>query len=183
MAYYRKRAIVINRGEEKEKQKWMPAVASVSSVSTRKLASDIEKESTVSIADIMAVLYALPGVVRRYLAEGHTVKLDGMGTFRLSIQCQGTLVDSEEAVTPDQITNIKVQFVPEMQTPATGRKGKRVNTLIASDMEWHELPPKAKKASAETDGTSSTPSGSTGGSTGSGSGSGNGGGNNDNGFS
>jgi nucleoid DNA-binding protein len=35
----------------------------------------------VSYTDIMAVLTSLPTVMQRYLAEGHTVKLEGIGTL------------------------------------------------------------------------------------------------------
>jgi nucleoid DNA-binding protein len=35
----------------------------------------------------MAALTSLPTVMQRYLAEGHMVKLEGIGTFYLSVQC------------------------------------------------------------------------------------------------
>ena len=40
-----------------------------------------------SYTDIMAALTSLPTVMQRYLAEGHMVKLEGIGTFYLSVQC------------------------------------------------------------------------------------------------
>lgn len=50
MANYRKRY-------SKMTGKWTPVAAVSKTLSTRKIAERIEKESTVSIADIMAVLY------------------------------------------------------------------------------------------------------------------------------
>jgi len=72
MANYRKRY-------SKMTGKWTPVAAVSKTLSTRKIAERIEKESTVSIADIMAVLYSLPHVLRDEMANGNAVKLDGIG--------------------------------------------------------------------------------------------------------
>ena len=62
-------------------EKWIPVSKSVSCYDAKRLAKDIEKESTVSETDVIAVLSAIPKVMTRYLAEGHSVKLDGIGSF------------------------------------------------------------------------------------------------------
>ena len=118
----------------------------------------------------MAVLTSLPTVMQRYLAEGHMVKLDGIGTFYLTVQCTKTGVENKEDCSQEQITNVKVQFRPEMV--GNGRKGQRRNTLVADDLEWTYLPATEKKPTEESG--SATP---TGGGSQSGSGSGNGGSN------
>ena len=141
MAFFRERF-------SKLTNKWTVGSVSISQYSTKRLAKDIEKESTVSYADVVAVLNALPTVMRRYLAEGHTVKLESIGTFFLSVQCTKTGVDDVKKISADQITNVKVQFRPEMES--AGRKGKRRNTLVADDLEWTYLPAQPKA----TDGTS-----------------------------
>lgn len=118
-----------------------------------------------SYTDIMAVLTSLPTVMQRYLAEGHTVKLEGIGTFYLTVQCTKTGVERKEDCSAEQITNVKVQFRPEMESPATGRKGKRKNTLVADDLQWTYLPATAKKPTEEggesggNGGTTPTPAG------------------------
>ena len=88
----------------------------------------------------MAVLNAIPNVMTRYLAEGHSVKLDGIGSFHLTFECKKTGVDTPEEVSIDQVTNIKVQFRPTMKAGVGSQKGKRINTLIADDIEWTYLP-------------------------------------------
>ena len=118
--------------------KWIPVSKTVSTYDAKRLAKDIEKESTVSYTDVMAVLSAIPNVMTRYLAEGHSVKLDGIGSFFLTFECKKTGVDSPEKVSMDQVTNIKVQFRPAMK--GNGKNGKRTNTLIADDIEWTYLP-------------------------------------------
>ena len=120
--------------------KWIPVSKSVSNYDAKRLAKDIEKESTVSQTDVMAVLTAIPAVMTRYLAEGHSVKLDGIGSFHLSFECKKTGVDTPEEVSMDQVTNIKVQFRPAMKGGVGSQKGKRINTLIADDIEWTYLP-------------------------------------------
>lgn len=118
--------------------KWIPRPKTVSTYDAKRLAKDIEKESTVSQTDVMAVLTAIPTVMTRYLAEGHSVKLDGIGSFFLTFECKKTGVDTPEEVSMDQVTNIKVQFRPAMK--GSSKKGKFNNTLIADDIEWTYLP-------------------------------------------
>ena len=120
--------------------KWAPVTKTVSTYDAKRLAKDIEKESTVSQTDVMAVLTAIPTVMTRYLAEGHSVKLDGIGSFHLTFECKKTGVDTPEEVSIDQVTNIKVQFRPTMKAGVGSQKGKRINTLIADDIEWTYLP-------------------------------------------
>ena len=141
MAFYSKKYVKLT-------EKWIPVSKTVSCYDAHRLAKDIEKESTVSQTDVMAVLNAIPTVMTRYLAEGHSVKLDGIGSFFLTFECKKTGVDTPEEVSMDQVTNIKVQFRPAMKGGST--KGKFNNTLIADDIEWTYLP-SAKGESIEDD--------------------------------
>ena len=131
MAFYSKKYVKLT-------EKWIPVSKTVSCYDAKRLAKDIEKESTVSYTDVMAVLNAIPTVMTRYLAEGHSVKLDGIGSFFLTFECKKTGVDTPEEVSMDQVTNIKVQFRPAMK--GGSMKGKFNNTLIADDIEWTYLP-------------------------------------------
>ena len=131
MAFYSKKYVKLT-------EKWIPVSKTVSCYDAHRLAKDIEKESTVSQTDVMAVLNAIPNVMTRYLAEGHSVKLDGIGSFFLTFECKKTGVDTAEEVSMDQVTNIKVQFRPAMK--GGSMKGKFNNTLIADDIEWTYLP-------------------------------------------
>lgn len=140
---------------------WTVSSVSVSQYNSKRLAKDIEKESTVSYTDIMAVLTSLPTVMQRYLAEGHTVKLEGIGTFYLTVQCTKTGVARKEDCSQEQITNVKVQFRPEME--GTGRKGQRRNALVADDLTWTYLPATEKKPTEEGTTTPTGNGGSTGG--------------------
>ena len=134
---------------------WTVSSVSVSQYNSKRLAKDIEKESTVSYTDIMAVLTSLPSVMQRYLAEGHTVKLDGIGTFFLAVQCTKTGVANKEDISAEQITNVKVQFRPEKASVQVAGMKKMQTSLVANDITWVEL--QEKKGTKNAGGT--TPSG------------------------
>ena len=151
MANYRKRYSHITH-------KWTPVAAVSKTLSTRKLAEHIEKESTVSVADVMAVLYSLPHVLRDAMANGYSAKLDGIGSFALTVQCHKTGVDRAEDVDPyTQITNVKVQFRPEKESIQVAGAKKMQTSLVANDLTWVEL--QEKKGTKNAGGTT-TPTGS-----------------------
>ncbi|MDD1525279.1 DNA-binding protein [Riemerella anatipestifer] len=74
------------------------------------LTKDIEKISTVSGADIRAVLYALVDVMQNSLSEGRIVRLGELGSMRVSLSSEGKA--KEEEVTSAVIRNAKVLFTP-----------------------------------------------------------------------
>lgn len=74
------------------------------------LTRDIEKISTVSGADIRAVLYALVDVMQTSLEEGQIVRLGELGSMRISISSEGK--SKEEEVTASSIKKGKVLFTP-----------------------------------------------------------------------
>ena len=143
MAYYRKRYSSFSG-------RWTPVAVVGKNLSTRKIAERIEKESTASLSDVMAVLYALPRVLRDEMANGNSVKLDGIGSFSLTVQCRKTGVLKAENVDPyKQITNIKVQFHPERESLMVGGKWKKHASLVANDINWVELKEKKGTKYAE----------------------------------
>ncbi|MGP1462904.1 HU family DNA-binding protein [Tannerella sp.] len=74
------------------------------------LTRDIERMSTVSGADIRAVLYALVDVMQSSLADGQAVRLGELGSLRINISSEGK--DTEKEVTADAIRSAKVIFTP-----------------------------------------------------------------------
>jgi predicted histone-like DNA-binding protein len=74
------------------------------------LTRDIEKISTVSGADIRAVLYALVDVMTSSLSDGQVVRLGDLGSLRVSIGSQGQ--EKAEDVKASTITSSKVIFTP-----------------------------------------------------------------------
>jgi predicted histone-like DNA-binding protein len=74
------------------------------------LTKDIEKISTVSGADIRAVLYAMVDVMTTSLSDGQVVRLGDLGSLRVSIGSQGQ--EKAEDVKASTITSSKVIFTP-----------------------------------------------------------------------
>lgn len=74
------------------------------------LCREIEKISTVSEPDIMAVLTALVNVVPEKLADSKIVRLGDLGSLRGSISSEGH--DEEKSVSANSIKRNKVLFQP-----------------------------------------------------------------------
>ncbi|MDY3339388.1 HU family DNA-binding protein [Riemerella anatipestifer] len=74
------------------------------------LTKDIEKISTVSGADIRAVLYALVDVMQNSLSDGQIVRLGELGSMRVSLSSEGKT--KEEEVTSAAVKSARVLFTP-----------------------------------------------------------------------
>jgi predicted histone-like DNA-binding protein len=82
------------------------------------LTKSIEKISTVSGADIRAVLYAMVDVMQDALANGQIVRLGELGSLRVSISSEGKA--TAEEVNSSAIRGAKVVFTP----------GKDIKTML-----------------------------------------------------
>ena len=85
-------------------------VAPVKPVELCDIAARIERTSTVSSADIKAVLDALQYEVREQIKAGHSVRLGDLGSFRPTIACRG--MDKAEDLTVRNIKKVRVKFTP-----------------------------------------------------------------------
>jgi predicted histone-like DNA-binding protein len=74
------------------------------------LTKGIEKTSTVSGADIRAVLYAMVEEAVIGLSEGRIIRLGELGSLRISISSEGK--DKAEEVTASSVKKAKVIFTP-----------------------------------------------------------------------
>lgn len=78
---------------------WYPQSITVGKpVTTDEVAKRLAIESTVSPADTFAVMKSLGNVLVSYMAEGRTVKIDGVGTFYYTAITSGNGVDSPDKV-------------------------------------------------------------------------------------
>jgi predicted histone-like DNA-binding protein len=90
--------------------KYYAAVRSDGRANTITIAKSINKMSTVSAPDTLAVLEAFLDVVPEKLADGKIVELGDFGTFRLTISSEGAAL--AEGVTARSITETRVVFTP-----------------------------------------------------------------------
>ena len=139
MAFFKKMLKKINN-------KWYPQSVLVGSpVTTAQVAKRLAAESTVSPADVAAVLTSLGPVMAAYMSQGRSVKLDGIGSFYFTAVSAKGGVDAAEKVSANQIVGVRVRFNPETHYERGG--GKRVATRGLSDtlIEWEEWKVEEKK--------------------------------------
>lgn len=130
MAYYKKIKL-------KSNGKWYPRSVTVSKpVTTAEISNRISAKCTVTPADVNAVLTALGSTLSEFMAEGLSVKLDGVGTFYYTSNAVGNGVDSEEEVSPAQIKGVRVRFVPQTRRSSSRKVTSRA--LVNDDISWIE---------------------------------------------
>lgn len=91
--------------------KYYPQIAPTTPVTLAQIVKRIEKRSTVSSADVKAVLDALQYEVIEALQNGNSVRLGDLGSFRLSIKANGSATSDEARRTgANAIKAVNVQF-------------------------------------------------------------------------
>ena len=129
MAFYKK--IQMKNG------KWYPMAVTVGRpADTDEVADRLAKISTVSRADVRAVLSELGGVMGDFMKEGRSVKLDGVGSFRYTADTQKQGVETADEVSVRQINGIRVRFVPETTRNADSTVATR--TMQPAAVQWNE---------------------------------------------
>lgn len=102
---------------------WRPEVVRTKKVvDARELAKVMSTATTLTVTEIMGVLLILPEFMNLSLREGHTVRLDGLGTFTLYGRSKGKGVETVEEVKPSQFTNITCRFTPEYTVAPNGNR-------------------------------------------------------------
>ena len=131
-------------------KKWYPKSVLVGSpVSTEQLCKRIGAESTVSPADVRAVLTALAPIMADYMSQGRSVKLDGVGSFYFTAVTTKNGVDKEEDVNATLIRGVRVRFIPETRYRGAGKGRVSTRGLSDVDIEWEEWKGEEKKVKEE----------------------------------
>ena len=143
MAYYKKQF------NEKAGVYYPQAVVMGKHIETKKIADRLARISTVSYADVMAVLAELPGVMADYMAQGKSVQLEGLGTFRYTLKTKGV---SDEAAFDfqQQVEAVRVQFIPTKEGGTT-KGSTATRALVPSDIEWINYDGKEDSAGGNTE--------------------------------
>ena len=104
---------IVERGNPSNLQapkKFYPSIQSSGRVTTRQLAEQAAKESTMSPADMMGAIEIFLSVIPTELAKGNIVELGDFGTFWLRTTSEGAATAEEVRAT--QITSILPRFNP-----------------------------------------------------------------------
>jgi len=104
---------VVERGNPSDKQapkKFYPSIQSTGRVTTRELAEQASKISTLSTVDMMAAIESFLSIIPGELAKGNIVELGEFGSFWLRTEADGA--DTPDKVTGNLITGILPRFNP-----------------------------------------------------------------------
>ncbi|MDR2926836.1 MAG: hypothetical protein LBV41_01325 [Cytophagaceae bacterium] len=77
-------------------------------ISSTQLALDLAQRSSLSEGDVLATLVGLSSLVKQYLHDGHTVRLDGLGLLSVSASSDG--FDTLEECTPRCVKAKRICF-------------------------------------------------------------------------
>lgn len=114
---------------------WYPMAVTVGKpVETKEVAERLSRISTVSKSDVLAVLGDLAGVLADYMAQGKSVRLDGLGTFRYTLSTEGVEQEDQFDV-QKQLKAVRVQFTPQKEGGTT-RGSSATRALVPSGIEW-----------------------------------------------
>ena len=102
--------------------KWFARTVYVGTKNINDLAERCAASTTVTKADTLAVIQALVVEMKRRMQDSYKVKLNGLGTFYISVSSRGAVEASEFSVAKN-ITNCKVNFAPDYTVDsATGQR-------------------------------------------------------------
>jgi len=102
-------------------QLWRPEVVRTGqTVNVKELSKHISHATTLTQADVSAVLLSLPEAMNVHLNQGHTVRLDGLGTYTVYGRSQGNGVTDKSKVRPSQFTSLMLKFRPEYSVAIGG---------------------------------------------------------------
>lgn len=115
---------------------WYPQAITVGKpVTTDEVADRLAEISTVSRGDTYAVLKNLSSVLGDFMAQGRTVKLDGVGTFYYTINSDKG-VDKPEKVTAAMVKAVRVTFIPEASRTSSNKVATR--SMVSDRVFWEE---------------------------------------------
>ena len=86
------------------KKRYHARVVSSNRISTDELAEEIQKECSLTITDVKAVLIALGDKLAKHLGDGSKVHLEGIGYFQVNLQCK------EEVCSTRSVRSDNVEF-------------------------------------------------------------------------
>ena len=130
MAFFKKHQQKIN-------DLWYPQAITVGKpVGSDQISDKLSLLSTVTRGDTFAVVKNFGVVMGDYMAQGRTVKVEGLGTFYYTAVTNKRGVDSAEKVSAQQISGVRVRFIPEVHRSSSNKVTTR--TMVDSNIFWEE---------------------------------------------
>lgn len=117
------------------KKRYHARVVPAGRISTDQLAEEIQKESSLTVADVKSVLIALADKLGEHLGEGRKVHLEGIGYFQVNLQCKEE-VRTMHAVRSENIEFKSVSFRADNDLKKTLKEQK----IQRSRLKPHSMP-------------------------------------------
>lgn len=115
--------------------KWYGHSVMLNVVSTKQLAQEIAHSTTVTYADVVAVLAETAQVMKQHLQSSHKVVLDGVGSFKVGLSTAPAKTSAEFGA--QNIKGYRINYAPEVHFVGSGqvseknrRKGIFVKDLL-----------------------------------------------------
>ena len=109
------------------------------------LAERIQRNCSAKRSDVLAVLTELVEVMQDELQNGHKVKLDGFGSFKIGIR--GTTAESvEKYKVTENVKGLRVNFQPEVHVDTDKKRTK----MFLSGCRLKEMPKHAELTDEDT---------------------------------
>jgi predicted histone-like DNA-binding protein len=93
--------------------KWYLTQETTGSVGLMEIAKEIEGRSALSLGDVQSVLSNMVEVLPTFLKLGQSVKLEGFGTFRISVTSEGA--ETAEELSAHHVDRVKIVFLPSVE--------------------------------------------------------------------
>jgi predicted histone-like DNA-binding protein len=93
--------------------KWYLTQESAGNVGMQEIAKEIEGRSALSLGDVQSVLSNLMEVMPIFLKLGQSIKLEGFGTFRVTVSSDGTATADE--LNAHHVKGVKLVFLPSVE--------------------------------------------------------------------
>lgn len=93
----------------------------------RDLLQEISYASSVTPSDVRAVTDSLVEILQRYLVRGNKIKVEGIGTFKLSFNGSGK--ETSKDVSANDIYNAKVTFLSD----------KNLRNYVSSNVKYEKV--------------------------------------------
>lgn len=103
----------VNPQKLEEPMKYFPSPYYTGSIDLEKISENISSATTLTQADVTAVIQALIMQIPHYMELGLITKLDGLGSFRLSFSGEGK--ENPSDITAKDIDDIHIIFTPDIK--------------------------------------------------------------------
>jgi predicted histone-like DNA-binding protein len=99
--------------QDRNQSKWYLVQVHSGTVTLHDIAREIADRSSLSVGDVENVLTNLVEVLPIFLKLGQTIRMEGFGSFHISVQSTG--VDTAEELTTNNVKNAKIVFIPSTE--------------------------------------------------------------------